>query len=232
MEKIAGAIWAIYYHMICGPDSWCKYKKDKINRTDTYSRNKCLPSIFCEELEHISSRLSSSELLESCSKGLTQNQNESLNNVVWSKCSKQVFIGFSRFKLAVCKAIITFNDGAEGRQNLLESLNLDCANASKNVLAIQNKVRLDNAWIKVSEKYRKQCQKLRRFRKGKKNVACYIPGGFSTKLVPDNNMCTQSDIDFTKNDEVELKFVDGNNIPYLFYLQLLTMMISYYSICY
>ena len=150
IEKIAGAIWTIYYHTIrgpsdgsleeqhsyCpdGPDSWCKQKKDKINRTDTYSRNKCLPSVFREELERIFSRLSSSELLESCCKGLTQNQNESLNNVVWSKCSKRVFIGFSRFKLAVCEAIITFNNG----QNLLESLNLDCANAWK-VLAIQTR---------------------------------------------------------------------------------------------
>ena len=95
-------------------------------------------------------------------------------------------------------------------------MNLDCANASK-VLAIQNKMRLDNARIKVSEKYRKQRQKFRQIRKGKKNVACYIPGGFSTKLVPDNNTCTQSDIDFTKNDEVEFKFVDDNDIPYLFY---------------
>ena len=128
-----------------------------------------------------------------------------------------MFIGFSRSKLAVCETIITFNDGAKGRQNLLESLNLDCANALKKVLAIQNKVRLDNARIKVSEKYRKQRQKLRQIRKGKKNVACYIPGGFSTKLVPDNNTCTQSDIDFTKNDEVELKFVDDNDIPFLFY---------------
>ena len=130
IEDIACAIWAIYYHMICGPSdeslddqhlycpdgpvSWCKYKNDKINHRDNYNRKKCLPYVFRQELVHIFSRLSTSELLNSCSKGLTQNQNESLNNVVWSKCSKRVFVGVHRFKLAVCEAVITFNDGAKG----------------------------------------------------------------------------------------------------------------------
>ena len=114
-ENIQWAIWAIYYHTISGPseettdiqhsycpdgpDMWCKYKLDIINDTDVYSTNhKCLPPVFRNELLPILCSLSSSELLKSCAKGLTLNQNESLNNVV---CSKRIFIGLHRFKLAV-----------------------------------------------------------------------------------------------------------------------------------
>ena len=63
-------------------------------------RSKCLPFIFRGELKPIFARLSK-ELLHSCQKGLTRNQNESLNNVLWSKCSKRIFIGKDRFTLAV-----------------------------------------------------------------------------------------------------------------------------------
>ena len=113
----------------------------------THYREKCLPIFKC---------LSSTDLLASCSKGLTQNQNEALNNVVWRKCSKRVFIGHERFKLAVCDAITLFNDSTRSRQRLLDKLKVVCAQGSKKVLAIQNKVWLQNASIKITEKYRKQ----------------------------------------------------------------------------
>ena len=42
---------------------------------------------------------------------------------------------------------------------------------------------------------------------------CYIPGGFSTKLVPD----AQSEIDFAKNNEVEITFIHDDDVTSLFY---------------
>ena len=83
-EKIINAVWAIFYHMILGPpyesvaaqrsycsdgkDSWCKYKKDTFFGTNTYDHTKCLPFVFRGELKSIFERLSSQELLKSCSK--------------------------------------------------------------------------------------------------------------------------------------------------------------------
>ena len=111
VRNISCAIWAIYFHTICGPleesfetqhsyypdgpNTWCKYKQDIINGTNKYYREKCLPPVFRSELRR-------------CSKGLTQDQNEALNNVVWSKRSKRVFTGRERFKLAVCEAITPY----------------------------------------------------------------------------------------------------------------------------
>ena len=108
-------------HSYCpdGSESWCKYKKDLHFGTNTYDRRNCLPFVFRGELKPIYERLSSRELLNYCQKGLTQNQNESLN-VLWSKCSKRVFVGKNRFSLAVCETITTFNDGAISTQGLYE----------------------------------------------------------------------------------------------------------------
>ena len=54
--------------------------------TTIYDSTKCLPFVFCWELNTNFERLSSLKLLSSCKNGLTQNQNELLNNVLWAKC--------------------------------------------------------------------------------------------------------------------------------------------------
>ena len=150
----------------------------------------------------------------SCSKGLTQNQNEAINNIVWSKCSKRVFIVRERFKLAVCEAITSFNGGTRSRKILLDKLKVVCAQGSKKVLAMQNKVRLQNASIKITEKYRKQRQTLRQIRKGKKaGDVCYISCGFSNKLVADR-LSVDSNVDFNiPTAPVKVTFVHDDDIP-------------------
>ena len=78
------------------------------------------------ELKPTFERLSSLEFLNSCNKGLIQNQNESLNNVLWATCSKRIFIGKDWFTIAVCEAITAFNDGATSTKTLFQKLNLSC----------------------------------------------------------------------------------------------------------
>ena len=201
-EKIIRAVWAIFYHLILGSsyesleaqhsycpdgdDTWCKYKKDMLHGTTTYNRTKCLPFVFRGELKPIFEQLSSSDLLNSCKRGLTQNQNESLNNVLWTKCSKRVFIGKDRFTIAVCEAITAFNDGARSTKTLFEKLKLECGHNTIKALNVRNNIRLRNSRYKVSEKYQKQRQKLRAKRKNKGNDdTSYIPGAFSSNITPD-----------------------------------------------
>ena len=102
------AILAIYHHMIMGPPeesvesqhsycpngdkNWCKYHKDKIFNRNIYDRSKCLPSVFRGEIDEIFTRLPSPDLLNACQRGLTHNQNESINNMIWSKCPKRVYV--------------------------------------------------------------------------------------------------------------------------------------------
>ena len=225
-EKIIKAVWAIFYHMILGPsyervatqhsycppgkDSWCKYQKDMFFGTNTYDRAKCIPFVFRGELKPIFNRLSSQELLQSCSKGLTQNQNESLNSVLWAKCSKRVFVGKDRFTIAVCEAITTFNDGARSTQSLFEKLNLSCGMNTVKALNFVNKKRLQNAQLKVSSKYRIQRQKLRSRRKNKgKDDMSYIPGAFSSRITPD---VTYTKVQAKKNTPVVITFVHDDDV--------------------
>ena len=144
--EITNAIWAIYYHMLAGPPdetaeyqhkycpttetTWCMYQKDIINKTNFYNSYKCLPSIFRVELESIFTRLSSQQLMESCQRGLTQNQTESLSNMVWSLCPKRVFCGVLRYKTAVCNSIVTWNQGARRTKNLFQKLKLTVSSNS------------------------------------------------------------------------------------------------------
>ena len=171
-EKIVKAIWAIFYHLILDPSyesfdaqqsycpdgegSWRKYKKYLLHGKTTYDQKKCLPFVFCGELKPIFEWLSSSDLLNSCKQGLTQNQNESLNNVLWTKCSKQVFIGKERFTIAVCEAIAVFNDGARSTKTLFEKLKLACGQNTSKALNVRNNIRLRDSRYKLSEKYQKQ----------------------------------------------------------------------------
>ena len=204
-EKIVKAIWAIFYHMILGPsyetvegqhsycpdggESWCKYKKDIRFGTKTYDRKKCIPFVFRGEIKPIFERLSSNELLNSCQKGLTQNQNEALNNVLWSKCSKRVFIGKKRFSLAVCEAITAFNDGAISTQGLFEKLNITCGVNTSKALKLTNDIRLRNSRLKVTLKYRMQRQKVRSRRKNAgKDDTSYMSGAYSSNIRPDSEV--------------------------------------------
>ena len=77
-------------HRFCptGKDSRCKYQIDISLGTKTYTPSKCLPNAFRNELKPIFERLSEKSLLQRCLKGYAQDQNESVNNNLWSKCPK------------------------------------------------------------------------------------------------------------------------------------------------
>ena len=134
IESMTRAVWVIYYHCIkndgeylevqhrfCpeGESSWCKYQKDLMKKTNAYDQSKCLPSVFRYELRSIFERLSDRNLLQGCLKRLTQNQNESLNNVLWSKCPKRVFGGKRKLETAVCASILQWNVGAASAGKVL-----------------------------------------------------------------------------------------------------------------
>ena len=202
ITEIINAIWAIFYHMLAGPpdetveeqhkycpktdSTWCKYQKDVIDGTSFYNSYKCLPSIFRVELESIFVRLSSQQLMESCQRGLTQNQNECLNNMVWGLCPKRVFCGVSRYKVAVCNSIVTWNEGARGTKNLFQKLKLNVSSNNIKGLQHQDRVRLYQATNRIVKKYNKRRQQLRQSRK--KNSGkdkSYITGAYSTNEIPD-----------------------------------------------
>ena len=56
--------------------------------------------------------------------GLTQNQNEAINNVLWSICLKTKFCGLQKVLLAVSETIMKFNMGASSRALIMEAVGI------------------------------------------------------------------------------------------------------------
>ena len=89
---------------------------DQQRGTKEYTDSGRLPNVFLTELGRIFSRLSQSGLLSRCLLGLTQNQNESLNGLLWARLSKTAFCGRRKVKIGVCKTVCVANTGAARRQ--------------------------------------------------------------------------------------------------------------------
>ena len=231
ITSVKHSIWAIYFHMIAGENdtlayqhrlcpsganSWCKYQKDIALQTCTYDHSKCLPTVFRHELKPIFERLSETSLLERCQKGLTQNQNESLNNILWSKCPKRVFCGQTKLKSAASLSVLTWNCGAAGQGKVLEEVGLP--NIGINTLRgyrIENATRVQDVGRKCKSSYLKRRKVLRQERKKcTKKGQSYMPGGFTVHKVPDNKMkkTLPSKHNSSPADDIPITFVDERKI--------------------
>ena len=78
---------------------------EKSNR-EKHNDQKRLASVFIEVLKSMFINLTKSELLKRCLQGLTQNQNEPINELLWSKCSKKKICGKVNVFLSVSETIV------------------------------------------------------------------------------------------------------------------------------
>ena len=65
--------------------------------------------------------LSANALLEKCLHGKTENNNESLNGVIWKKFPKDVYVSL---EMRIDSAVINFNDGASSILNVMKEYGL------------------------------------------------------------------------------------------------------------
>ena len=220
------AIWVIYFHMIMGPsnetlnkqhqycpvtpNSWCKYQVDQINGASFHNQQNCLSPVFRSELHYILKQLSADSLLQGCQKGLTQNQNESLNIMVWARCPKRVLCGINRLQISVSEAVTTFNSGAYARKQVLDNIGLI---TSRNcVAAFENKnKRIRDASRKILQKYKKRQQLRSLQKKCIKSSTTYFPGAFSESKEPDIPI----DKEKQKVPIIPLRFISEEQIPHL-----------------
>ena len=128
------AIWAVFHHSISddehhdhqfcptGSDSWCKFNRALADNVEPPKHTPKLPKDLGPFIKPVFTALSKRELLEKCVLGATQNQNESFNNIVWSRCPKTGFCSRVSVDIAVNLAAITFNHGLEGLSPLFEQI--------------------------------------------------------------------------------------------------------------
>ena len=121
------AIWAVFHHSLSsdekpdhqfcpsGPDSWCNYNRALSNNEEPPKHTTKLPMDLSPFI-----KLSKWQLLKKCV--LDATQNESLNNIIWSRCPKTGFGSRKTVGIAVHLAFVTFNHGLEGLSPLFQNL--------------------------------------------------------------------------------------------------------------
>ena len=134
MKKAIGAV--VYHcseaanvearHMLCSkkPNTGCKYQAAKIHGT-VYTGKPGLPKIVCEAIMPTFQELSDDTLLKRCLHGFKQNNNESINGIIWKRLPKDVFVGRTAIEIRICSAVVCFNDGDVGFSKIFEELSMD-----------------------------------------------------------------------------------------------------------
>ena len=94
------------------PNTWCTFHADVANNISFYKKSGgLLPKAAKKIIKPIFMNLGDNELLEKCLHGKTQNNNESLNGMIWKKCPKDVYVGKCVLEMGVSSAVICFNEG-------------------------------------------------------------------------------------------------------------------------
>jgi hypothetical protein len=197
MKKAVGAI--IFHccenddskkrHELCpvGAKSWCKYNSDLVTGKNTYKSNINIPQAIAIILKPIFSYqdLANEKLLEKCLHGKTRNVNESLNGMIWTKCSKRVLTGKDSLEMAAASAVICFNEGSQGLLPIYSKIGIVPGKYTlKGLLNIDVK-RVREMNKKSAELVKKRRKKLRSIKKGyndnttENEGECYASGSFT-----------------------------------------------------
>ncbi|GFO45455.1 hypothetical protein PoB_007196000 [Plakobranchus ocellatus] len=111
------------------------------------------------QLQHFSEAMDMPgiELLSRCLLGKTQNPNECLHSLIWSRCPKHLFAGLKRVDIATTFAIGEFNEGSRGTHAFL-----DAAGCFSGTLQRQMGRKRDSARISKCECAADEVQEARR----------------------------------------------------------------------
>ena len=113
-----------YPHCPEGKDSWCKFHQDRVNCTSIYKPGPALPLDIVMKLSPIFAELSDERLLEKCLYRKTQNQNKSVNSMIWDQIPKTRYVSLTQLKLGVYDAVANFNIGKKVSVLNYEKMNL------------------------------------------------------------------------------------------------------------
>ena len=155
-------------HSMCPrtSDSWCKFQADKVNNTNLYKCKPGLPAIITDTIKPVFIDLSNDNLLKKCLHGQTQNNNKSINGVIWKRCPKDIFVGRTTLEIGVASAVINFNDGISGVLKVLKNFKIE---PGRNCIAYctqNDNNRIRNMESKSTAEVKQRRKQLRARRKG------------------------------------------------------------------
>ena len=111
-----------------------------------------------EKIKPIFQDLAQPGLLNKCLHGRTQNPNESVNSVIWTRIPKTVFVGINTLHFGVYNAVATFNEGNIVKYQVLQELVMSAGSRTIEAMLHFDKDRLRNAENKLQNLFRRATQ--------------------------------------------------------------------------
>jgi hypothetical protein len=99
-----------------------------------------------DEMKPVFRDVASADLLKRCVHGETQNANESLNSVIWTRIPNTVFVRTETLRFGVCDAELCFSSAVVKTNDVLNMLG---------VRSGSNRVRAEIATLSISREARK-----------------------------------------------------------------------------
>jgi hypothetical protein len=167
IDDMKKAIWATYFHLGSTNDNpqhalcditWCKYLKAVASGEQyDHSQHTHLSAEILINIKHIFQDLANPLLLKQCLHGGTQNASESLNNIIWNRIPKNIFVSKNSLDLGIYEAVCSYNMGNITKCFILETLGLcpgiNCITALKSF----DKERIRRAESAIDE-IKKKCR--------------------------------------------------------------------------
>ena len=122
------------------------------------------------KVKPIYQRLSDKTLIKKCLHGKTQNQNESLNALVWQRVPKEVFVAKETIEFGLYDAIAHFNNGAQIVLSLYKALGISPGKYTEAGCETLDRDRLYKAAYKEEETNKKRRKVLRGQKKKKRKT--------------------------------------------------------------
>ncbi|GFW19194.1 uncharacterized protein TNCV_255211 [Trichonephila clavipes] len=166
VKDMQQAIWAIFLHKLStdekpqhgfcpsDTDTWCKFKKAEF-LGETYHHKNSLPVDVVEAMRPVFRDLANPELLKKCLHGGTQNPNESVNNVIWSRVPKKTFVQLEVLSLGTYDAVSSFNMGNVSKLEILRKMCIEPGDYTVQAMECLDKQRLLRAKYSCLQKQRK-----------------------------------------------------------------------------
>ncbi|GFY26905.1 uncharacterized protein TNCV_930461 [Trichonephila clavipes] len=156
-------------HGFCPSDSdtWCKFKKAEL-LGETYHHKNSLPVDVVEAMRPVFRDLANPELLKKCLHGGTQNPNESVNNVIWSRVPKKTFVQLEVLSVGTYDAVSSFNMGNVSKLEILRKMFIEPGDYTVQAMECLDKRRLLRAKYYCLQKT-KEVRKEKRLKRKKED---------------------------------------------------------------
>ena len=178
IDSMKQAVMAIWHHSkstdenpdhdLCPPgaESWCGFQRDEANGTADYQHEYPIPEAVADAIYPTFEALSDESLLSKCLHGGTQNQNETINGMIWQRATKETHSSLPTVEVATFLAVAHFNDGARALEYVLKELGIVPGAHCRNACAKLDQRRLNQSRRKSTDEAKRRRKQLRHFKKG------------------------------------------------------------------